>query len=82
MLEFWWGRLFDGRDQRRAQLLRLELGARLWLVSWSRRRDGRWLARVSCPQFDATFERSGWSRCEAIRRAEGAIRRLLSVDEI
>jgi hypothetical protein len=73
--------LLDAWDDREARLLRAELGGHRWLVSWTRRDDGRWLARVSCPSLPTTVERDGRSRCRAIRRAEAALHRLLGPDD-
>jgi hypothetical protein len=74
----WW----DQRDRRRAEQWRAILGQRLWLVSWSSHRKSTgaccFLARVSCPQFEATVARVGRSRNEAIRRAVASLQLLLS----
>lgn len=61
--------LYNRRDEEHARFRRAVLGRRQWLVSWEERGDGRWLARVSCPQLPMTIERSGNTRCEAIRFA-------------
>ncbi|RUL85733.1 hypothetical protein [Tautonia sociabilis] len=59
----------DDRDARRADRLRRSLGRMRWLISWERRGDGRWVARLSCPELPETVARCGRSRCEAARRA-------------
>lgn len=69
--------LLDRRDERLAMIRREQIGPYGWLVSWSHCRNGRWMARLSCPQWPATIERGGPTRREAIRRAESALRRLL-----
>lgn len=63
----------DRRDDRRARRRRDELGRRRWLVSWQSRRDGWWVARVSCPQDPETVERAGATRLDAIESAERAL---------
>lgn len=60
---------YDRIDEEHAHFRRKILGRRRWLVSWDRRDDGRWLARVSCPHLPMTIVRSGITRCEAIRFA-------------
>jgi hypothetical protein len=71
----------DARDARFAGRLREDYGARGWLISWERRGDARWVARLSCPAFPETVTRRGRTRCHAARRAEQALRLLLSEDD-
>lgn len=68
------GRLLDRRDEHLAQRRRAELGSLSKLVSWQRLPDRRWRARVSSPDWPETIERAGRSRCEAIERADEALR--------
>jgi hypothetical protein len=69
---------FDRLDEHRARRLRSALGRRQWLVSWDRLGDGCWRARLSCPSFDSTLERTGKSRARAIGRASRALTLLLA----
>jgi hypothetical protein len=66
-------------DERRARRLRFQLGRRRWLVSWQRRSDGRWLARLSCPSLVFTLERSGKTRTAAIAHAMRTLDVILSL---
>jgi len=72
--------LIDARDRRRAQRLQRMLGARRWLISWQPRPDGRWTARLSCPELPVTIARHGRTRCQAARNASRALRLLLQGD--
>ena len=66
-------------DERVARQRRRELGERLWLLSWQRDPDGRWRARLSCPELPRTVERTGWTRCAAITRSTTVVRRTISL---
>ena len=59
----------DKADQARAERIRKEYSQVLWLVSWHMVSDDKWLARVSCPQIDRTFEGMDNSRERAIHNA-------------
>ena len=59
----------DKADLARAELMRKEYGVANWLVSWHMVSDDKWLARVSCPQIDRTFEGMDRSREGAINAA-------------
>jgi hypothetical protein len=59
----------DKADLNKAELMRKEYGVANWLVSWHMVSDDKWLARVSCPQIDRTFEGMGRGREEAIHNA-------------
>ncbi len=65
--------LSDRRDEHHAGSRREVLGRRRWLLSWRRHHDGRWLVRLSCPEFPETVERCCPTRREAIARAEEAL---------
>jgi hypothetical protein len=69
----------DRVDEHRARRLRFRLGQRRWLVSWQRQKDGRWLARLSCPSLVFTLERSGGSRTAAIAHAIRTLDTILSL---
>ncbi|HWE38565.1 MAG TPA: hypothetical protein VG406_18485 [Isosphaeraceae bacterium] len=77
-----WNSWLDRRDDRRARRRRQVLGRRRWLVSWRPRRDGWWVARVSCPSDPETIERAGASRIEAIDHAERALAARLAAPPI
>ncbi len=64
-------------DEWRAVQTRNRLGARGWLLSWSRETSKRWAARLSRPEFPRTILRTGRDRIEAIDRAIRASTRLL-----
>lgn len=59
----------DKADLGKAERLRRELGRVGWLVSWYMVSDDKWLARVSCPRIDRTFEGMDRSRENAIHNA-------------
>lgn len=59
----------DKADLDRAERMRSEYGRVGWLVSWRMVSDDKWLARVSCPQIDRTFEGMDKSREGAINNA-------------
>lgn len=59
----------DKADLNKAELMRKEYGQVNWLVSWHMVSDDKWLARVSCPQIDRTFEGMDRSREGAINNA-------------
>lgn len=80
LLQLLWPTSHDRHDEAEAVRVREDLGRRGRLVSWRRRRDGRWLARVSDPEFPGTIERSGRTRCEAIRLAASYLAGLLDDD--
>ena len=63
----------DKADLTKAERIRGEYGRVGWLVSWHMVSDDKWLARVSCPQIDRTFEGMGRGRCEAIDKASGKV---------
>jgi hypothetical protein len=69
----------DRWDERRARRLRFRLGERRWLVSWHRRSDGRWAARLSCPSLVFTLERTGKTRTAAIAHAVRTLEVILSL---
>jgi hypothetical protein len=69
--------MIDEYDERFARRRRQRYGLRGWLVSWYRQPGGRWLARLSCPDQPDTVERLGRTRCEAINRADAALRHVL-----
>jgi hypothetical protein len=71
------GWLFDRRDERLARRRRDELGHAAKLVSWQRLPDRRWRARLSCSDWPDTIERAGRTRCEAIERADNALKFVL-----
>lgn len=73
--------LLDARDLARSRRLRAAYGRRRWLISWERRPDGRWAARLSCPDRPETVVRHGTTRCRAACAADRALRRLLLDDE-
>ncbi len=77
MLGTWFRSLLEGRDEHRARQLRTDLGRLRWLVSWQRTPSGFWLARVSAPEIRPTIERSGTTRCRAIRRATRVLTHIL-----
>lgn len=64
-----WRAVRDQWDDHWAVRRRAVLARRRWLVSWTRREDGSWLARVSAPELPVTIERAGKSRRLAIQRA-------------
>ncbi len=64
----WWA-VRDRWDDQWAKRRRADLAHRRWLVSWQRRDDGQWLARVSSPDLPVTIERARSTRCRAIEAA-------------
>ncbi len=68
--------LLDRLDERLALARRAEFGRRLWLLSWHRRPDATWTARLSGPGFERTVERSARTRAFAISRAARASGRI------
>lgn len=70
-----WRAVLDRRDERAAQRLRRQYGQHGWLLSWAPFPNGRWLARLSRPEWPETVERTGGSRIEAIQRADHALHR-------
>jgi hypothetical protein len=72
--------LRDRWDDLRAIRRRADLARRRWLVSWHRRGDGSWLARVSSPDLPVTIERASSTRCRAIDRAARYLADLADVD--
>jgi hypothetical protein len=69
----------DHVDERRARRLRFQIGQRRWLVSWHRKSDGRWLARLSCPSLVFTLERTGKTRTAAIVQAVHTMNSILAL---
>lgn len=69
-------RVFDRLDERLAVARRAAFGRRRWLLSWHRRPDGSWLARLSGPGAERTVERSARTRSCAILRAARASGRI------
>ena len=69
-------RWLDRLDERRARHRRATLGLKRWLLSWHRRADGRWVARLSGPATVRTIERAARTRAAAIARSERALTRL------
>lgn len=65
----------DKHDLAKAERKRDEYGQVKWLVSWHMANDDEWLARVSTPRIDETFEGTGLSRCDAI---DAATRKVLA----
>lgn len=63
----------DNVDKARAERLRSEYGRVKWIVSWHWQENEMWLARLSCPKIDRTFEALGLKRCDAIDAATRAI---------
>lgn len=61
--------VMDNVDLARAVRLRNEYGRVRWLVSWHAQEDGLWLARLSCPKLEETFEAIGPRRTDAIDAA-------------
>lgn len=71
-----WSQQRDGIDEWRATQIRNRLGARGWLLSWSRE-SRRWVARLSRPEFPRTIVRTGRDRIDAIDRAMRASSRII-----
>lgn len=69
-------RVFDRLDERLARLRREAFGRRGWLLSWQRRPDGSWLARLSGPGLARTIERSARTRSCAILRTARVMARI------
>jgi hypothetical protein len=69
-------RIFNRLDERLAVARRAALGRRRWLLSWHRRPDGSWLARLSGPGFERTIERSALTRSGSILLATRALNRI------
>lgn len=59
----------DKADLDRATRIRNEYGRVNWLVSWRMVSDDKWLARVSSPHDEYTYEGIGRSREDAIHVA-------------
>ncbi|GAC1469672.1 MAG: hypothetical protein NVSMB9_13740 [Isosphaeraceae bacterium] len=66
-------RFLDRRDERQACSHREEFGGRRWVLSWHRRSDGLWTARLSGPEVVRTLERTARTRRKAIARAARAM---------
>jgi hypothetical protein len=68
----------DSWDERLARRLQVDYGRKRWVLSWSRRPDGGWRAQLSSPDWPRTTAAPGRTRCEAIRRADLALRLIRS----
>lgn len=66
----------DLLDERLARRFRRRFGRRQRLLSWHREPDGRWRARLSCPDVVRTVERTASTRWRAITRSARALDRL------
>jgi len=63
----------DEQDLAHAKYTRQTYGESGWLLSWARTPDGKWVARVSCPQYDETIEGEGPTRRAAINKASAQL---------